>query len=226
MATRFYLPSTGTSAISPAFGAAWDTTTNADRIDMVTTRISSAMTTKNGAGNVAIDQQLLRQYISAALAAQTITGTIKGVARWVATNLGIGVPAIRVAKCASDGSGVTEILAVSQSTDTGVQPPGMPTSLTNRRFEQGSNDFLLDLSSTAVSAGDRLIVEIGYDDFSGNVSRFSSCRFGDASGSDLPEDETTTSDDNPWVEFSMDLAFDTGGGGGTILPQQIAHYYG
>jgi hypothetical protein len=169
------------------------------------------MTTKDGAANAATDHQLLRQYIlEEALAAQTITGTIKGVGRWISTTAGNGTPAIRVAKCASDGSGVTEILAIQNSSRLTV-PPATTTSLTNRRYEQGSSDFSLDLTSTAVSAGDFLIVEIGYLDNTTNTGRMASANFGDDSASDLPEDETTTTADNPWIEFSMDIAFDAGG---------------
>lgn len=212
MATRFYLPSTGTPGISPAFDAtAWPNTPNADRIDMVTTRISSAMTTKDGAGNAATTRQLLRQYISAALAAQTLTGTMKGQARYVGSAAGIGVPAIRVAKCNSDGSTVTEIFAAQFST-RGTAPPAMDTVLTNRKFEQGDADFVLDLASTGIDAGDRLIVEIGYTDTSTNTARFISVSFGDNSATDLAEDETTTTADNPWVEFSANISFQAGGG--------------
>lgn len=208
MATRFYLPSTGTADISPAFDASWDVTTNADRLAMVTTRINSAMTTKSGVGDTNINvDQLLRQYISAGLAAQTLSGTIKGNMRMVSSAIGNGVLAVRVAKCASDGSGVTEILAIQFSSDTGAAPPATAASLTNRRLEQGSNDFSLDLTSTSFSAGDRLIVELGYRDLSSNAARIVSTNFGDDAASDLPEDETTTTADNPWVEFSADITF-------------------
>lgn len=208
------MPSTGATSISPAFGAGWGTTTNADRLKMVRTRISSAMTTKNGAGNAAIDKQLLRQYIlEEALAAQTISGSIKGVMRCVSTNLGVGFLAVRVAICASDGTNVRELLSIQSSTNTGAQPPGFAVSLTNRRLEQGNDDFALDLTSTASNAGDFLIVELGYDDPSSNTGRFGSISFGDDSASDLPEDESTTTADNPWVEFTHNFTFDTGASG-------------
>lgn len=212
MSTRFYFPSTGTPSISPAFDASWETTTNADRRDMVTTRISSAMATLDGAGNSATTDQLLRQYISAALAAQTITGTIKGVVRCysVTGNAGVGRLAVRVAKCASDGSGVTEIRAITFSSGTGTPPAMADGTLRSRRFAQTESDFSLELTDTAVSAGDRLIVEVGYKDDSSNTSRRVGCSFGDDSSTDLAEDQTTTTADNPWVEFSMDISFDGG----------------
>lgn len=227
MATRFYFPSTGAPAVSPAFGGGWGTTTNADRRAMVTTRISSAMTEVSGAGNAAVDQQLLRQYVSSqALAAQTLSGSIKGQVRVRRGNFGGGDPgslAVRVAKCDSTGSTVTEILSV-QYTSRITTPPrlnGVDTA-TNRRFEQGSSDFALDLASTSIDAGDYLIVEIGYDDATSNTSRFVRATFGDDSSTDLAEDESTTAADNPWIEFSADISFDSGGGDYSVawLPRQ------
>lgn len=220
MTTRFYLPSTGTPSISPAFGAGWEVTTNADRRTMVTTRISSAMTTKDGAGTLNdAEEQLLRQYISSPLGAQTLSGTIKGQVRCT-QNLGDGAfaLAIRVAKCNSDGSSVTEILAVTY-TATGVdtKPPWFVASLTNRRFEEGTDDFNLNLASTGISAGDFLIVEIGVADRNNTVERFGQISFGDDSGTDLAEDETTTAANNPWVEFSADIVFD----GGAAVPKRL-----
>jgi len=228
VATRFYLPTTGTPSISPAYGSGWVQDPALARVDMVTTRISSAFA-NIGNGDVgdsrAAGDILLRQFISAALAAQTISGTIKGVLRGQC-NSGSGgsqVPTVRVAKCDSTGSSVTEILAITKS-DTEASPPGFvvtPTTYTNRRLEEGTDDFTLNLASTGVSAGDRLIVEIGwFHALQYTSSRFSRIEFGDNSASDLAEDETGTSQDNPWVEFSMDLAFD-GGGGAVVIPSRL-----
>jgi hypothetical protein len=210
--TRFYFPSTGAPAISPAFNAGWDTTSNADRIEMVTTRINSADTNKAGTGNAAVnDDHLLRQYVSSeALDAQTITGTIKGQVRGLASTAGTGTLEVSVSKCASDGSGVTEILAITFSSRVS-SPPFFGTTIANRRFEVTANVFSLTLTSTAVNAGDFLIVEIGYRDTTSNTSRFATLNFGDDSATDLPEDETTTTADNPWIEFSNTITFQTGG---------------
>jgi hypothetical protein len=215
MATRFYLPTTGTPAISPAVnGTSWpQSSLNFARITMVTARIGSAMATIAGTEDAATGNQIIRQFISASLSAQTISGTIKGAMRCLAVPSGSpGTLAVRVAKCASDGTGVTEIMAVQTSSDVTV-PPVPPTSgLTNRRLEQGSNDFTLELTNTGVNAGDFLIVELGYNDITTNTSRHFDISFGDDSVTDLPEDETTTTADNPWVEFSMDIGF----GGGPV----------
>lgn len=215
VATRFYFPSSGAAPVSPAYGAGWAHTSNADRLAMVTTRISSAMTDKAGVGTAATNEnQLWRQYVSSqALAAQTISGTVKGQVRVKTTSGDPGAVAIRVAVCSSDGSTVTELTSVQYSSRS-TTPPRMNgvTTLTNRRFEEGTSDFAVDLASTAVSTGDYLVVEIGWRDLTPNTGRWLTASFGDDSASDLPEDETTTTADNPWVEFSETITFAGGGG--------------
>lgn len=217
MATRFYLPSTGAAAASPAFNAGWVTTLNAARLAAVTTRISSAMSTVSGGNQSSAGNELLRQYVSAPLAAQTIIGTIKGQIRGVVNHSAPSARAcISISKCAGNGTNVVQLLAPVFSDDFDADALGGPVfpldgtlaALENRRFEQGLNDFALDLTSQAVSAGDRLIIEIGYSNNTAVSSRFAAMSFGDNSGTDLPEDETTTAANNPWVEFSMDISFE------------------
>jgi hypothetical protein len=213
MATRIYFPSTGTPSISPTADALWTVTTNADYRTAVTTRISSSMTDKAGAGDAATGFQLLRQYLIGPLAAQTITGAIKGQVRGMASVAGVGNLAVSVGKCNGSGTGVTQILAPTAADQAGsIQFTADPTK-TNRRFEHTTDDFSLELASTGVSSGDYLIIGVGYDDLSGNAGRFVTLVFGDDSGTDLAEDESTTAANNPWIEFSADLTFAGGGTG-------------
>lgn len=216
MATRLYLPSTGTPSVSPAFGSGWEVTTNADRRTAVTARISSAMTTKDGVGDATNTDQLLRQYIYGPLAAQTLDGTVKGVMRMASNtaNIGMGASAFRIAKCNGDGSTVTEIIAVTSSPEAAsAAPPATEgTTLENRRLEGSpANTFAITVPSTTIDEGDFLIVELGYKDNTTDTGRFVSISFGDDSATDLPEDETTTTADNPWVEFSDNITLSAGG---------------
>lgn len=179
------------------------------------------MTNKDGAGNAALAFQLLRQYISAPLAAQTLSGTLKGVFRMASnvTNIGVAAPAFRIAKCSADGSTVTEIKAVTESTlASSNAPPGTTgTTLQNRRLEQPPSDtFTITFSDMSISAGERLLIELGYRDNTTNTGRFGIINFGDNSGTDLPEDETTTTADNPWVEFSANISFAASGISGDL----------
>ena len=163
---------------------------------------------------------IVRQFVSSeALASQTISGTIKGQVRAYETHSGANCDlAVRVALCASDGTNVRELLAIKSEGNAAGNPVGgapefvvTPTTPTNRKFEEGAADYALDLTSTAADANDRLIVEVGYGMQTTSSTRRGILVFGDDSGTDLAEDETTTTANNPWVEFSMDITFAGGG---------------
>lgn len=215
MATRWYFPFTGAAAVSPTFGASWGVTTNAIRRALVTTRINSAVTAVAGVADAATGGQLLYQGVSAPLAAQTLTGSFKGQVFGVGVGGAPGSLAVRVAKCSNDGSTVTEIKAFTTSSQSGTgAPPDINTTAQNRRFEEGNDDFVLNFTDIAISDGERLILEVGYQDNSTNVSRSINLYFGDDSGTDLPEDETTTTATyNPWLEFTHDFTFQGAGSG-------------
>lgn len=221
--TRFYFPSTGAAAVSPAYGAGWVQDPAVDRRALVTTRISSAFAqvgTGDTGDTLGATNTILRQYVSAPLAAQTVTGTLKGQFRGKRAGSSDTISAtlaIRVAKVGVDGTTVTEIVAITGSTNTAAAPPifvTIATALTNRRLEVGDvDDFTIDVPSTGISAGERLIIEIGVVNNQYTSTRFAAVEFGDNSGSDLAEDETSTTQNNPWVEFTHTFTFDGGGGG-------------
>jgi hypothetical protein len=60
------------------------------------------------------------------------------------------------------------------------------------------------LTDVTCQDGDILVIEIGARSFNPN-NQSHSIEIGDASASDLPEDETTTSQFSPWIEFSANL---------------------
>jgi len=238
MATRFYLPSTGEPASSPTFGAGWADTAGATRREMVRSRISSAFAEADrGAGGAGATQfELIRQYVSSeTLQAQTLTGTIKGVIRARETHAGAQCDlAIRVAVCAGDGTNIRQVLAVTSEdavagagNNTGAAPEfnisaGTSADLQNRRFETGTATYDLTLTSTAIDAGDRLIVEIGYGDQSTSTTRYGIVECGDSHASDLAENQTGTDQYNPWVEFSADITF--GAAAENTIDQWMSRY--
>jgi plastocyanin len=78
-------------------------------------------------------------------------------------------------------------------------------NLRNAAYADGDT---VTASYTTVS-GDRLVVEVGYTNNAGATVE-GQCRYGAPTGTDLPEDETTTTSTNvPWVEFSNTITFQT-----------------
>lgn len=205
MATRWYFPSTGDAAISPAVDAAWEvegggTGTAFARNKLVTTKIASAMTTLTINDSNTDDQDIvMRQYVSDPIAAQTIAAQAielqMRVSETSASNNMFLTLGIRVVS--NDGTSVRgTILAVTRDNTEAA------TSLTNRRLTATSTEVI-------AQGGDRLVVEIG---MGGNPllatdQHDSSLRIGDADAADLPEDDTDTTDKNPWLEFPNNISF-------------------
>lgn len=202
MATRFYLPSTGAAAVSPAY-AAWNNTAEAaSRLKCVTTRISSAMANVSVFDDAysADYSRLWRQYVSDPIGAQTVIGTVKGQVRVYSDTAGMNHD--RVSLCikvvSNDGTTLRgTLLALGYYGATNEYA----LSLTNRTL---ANDDAL--SSVVASDDDRIVIEIGTQpSVAPGDEGLVYASFGDNSGTDLAEDETATAANNAWVEFSGDL---------------------
>jgi hypothetical protein len=145
---------------------------------------------------------LFRQYVSQPLeAGQTVTGSqaLKGqcrvAERATSCNLFFTV-GIRV--IASDGSTLRKLVIAPTRDATEAA-----TSLTNRQWTGTSA-----ATNYTTQAGDRLVIEIGMaGDPNAGSDHDSDMRLGDAAGSDLAEDNASTTDNRPWVELTDTLAF-------------------
>lgn len=214
MATRVYLPSTGAAGVSPAYGSAWEDTTSADRLRGVLTRISSAMATRAAPEPAAMtttaQDVLVRQYVLDPMDAQTLSGTVTGQhLALLSASSGNHYNQLVLRVVSQDGA--TE-RAVLYGGDTSTSNPGSasehdPVTTTNRTTPR-----LAVSPGTIVSygcaAGDRLVIELGYREFNTSSTTHSSTfTFGDDAASDLAVDETTTTQNNPWVELSMNVSF-------------------
>lgn len=207
MATRFYLPSSGAADVSPAYSSEWDNTGSASRLQLSRLRSGSAMADAaiTDATATANRDVLIRQYVSAPLSAQTISGTVKGYIRAIESSASDNLRAQVVIRVVSnDGSSVVGTLYAGDLT-TGTSDPTSEfdsATMRNREYPRGGAQAI---SSLAVSDGDRLVIEIGWrKHVAASVS--GTLRIGDADTSlDLAEDESSSSDYNPWIEFSGNL---------------------
>lgn len=221
--TRFYLSSTEAAPISPAFNTGmsfgiWNVTTGADRLKMSTTKDGSTMTSKtSGAvGAAATRLVLIRQYVSAPLAAQTITASsasdflrmqirsamssTSSSTGQLAVNLYVVTPAGAIRGILLDWAG------------TGTNLP--QTTLTNRGTASSTTGLkYTDWATTgniSVQDGDYLVFETGWAYTSGtNTTRTATQSFGSNNATDLPNDNSTTTANNPWIELSQTLTFYT-----------------
>lgn len=213
--TRFYLASTGTAPATPSGWLGWTDTTlaNATPLPMSTTKANTSMTTDSFApasGNPRTSANL--RWVSPALAAQTIDGTVGGVMKVrednnsLSATLAIGIKVIQ-----ADGSDRGTLLAVSASDDATTVPPEMPGtaagSAATRKFLDSAEDDSITLSSVSVTAGDYLVIEVGARTTAGTGGRSAYFTFGDNAGTDYPLADGDTDVENPWVEFTDTITF-------------------
>jgi hypothetical protein len=201
VATRYYLQASVTGAVSPTFSPAWTLTTSADRRTMLPAKVNNAIASKATTTTTAINDVLNRQFVGPPLqSGQTISGTVKGQLRGSESNAdNDGVAAIRI--FVADISGTVVQGTLLELTYPVLSGNEYTTSLVNR-----NTPISTSISSYTTQEGDRIVVEIGEHKYTGTVTARSVTQsFGDNSASDMSEDQTSTTANNPWVEFSTTL---------------------
>lgn len=204
-ATRLYLPHTAAGTpISPTPDAGWTDTSHLARTNATTTTGSDALTTLSYSYTSAGGAKyvLFMQYVSPALTAgQTITGSqsLKCQAR-ISTGTGGDfldtVLSIRVI----NGSTVKKVIKAATNDGNG----NSVTTLTNNQWTATS----AATNYTTVS-GDYLVIEIGLQYFTA-ATYTGNLNLGNNSATDLPENNSTTAADNPWVQLTDTLTFVAG----------------
>jgi len=197
--TRLYLPNTGAPEISPAFtlDSSWTATTGADRIKCVPTKISSVMTSKVQAapGTAANQKWLFRQYVSDPLSgAGTVFGVLFGQIRGLesAVNDNIDAISLKLLVVKSDATLRGTLLALANYGTVAE----LAIALTNKIIADGDG-----LTPVNFLDGDRIVAEIGLTNTTTGTSVSGTLSFGDDNATDLPEDETATAANNPWIEI-------------------------
>lgn len=198
---RLYFPSSaGSPGISPTPDAGWERTADMVRRVAVDTPSGSAMATASSASASTTGDILLAQYLYGPIATGfTLGGTVKGQIR--ASESGASADAraqIGIRVIAGDGSTVR---GTALALDNGALSSEFGAGLQNRRFPRGG---AVALTTVAGSAGDYLVIELGARKHQSNFTTVSLV-FGDNAGSDLAENETTFTANNPWIELSDGL---------------------
>lgn len=202
MATRFYLPLAAfTSDITPNISGNW---TNSGSSTVRQTKPNYTAGGAQTSMTVAVDNSsstastLFVRFVSEALAAQTISGNIRGQLRALVAST-TGCTAItKVVATIVNSSGTIRATLFNGSSGSST----IPTSLTNRFIPASTA-----LTSFACNTGDRLVFEVGLVRTAGTTARNGSLSFGYTSATDLPVDETTTATNNPWIEISNTVTF-------------------
>jgi len=208
LTTRLYLPASGASPINFSFAAGWEKTSGADRIQSYHEKTSTAMANKTCSENVSTNPYdvLARQYAYGPLAAQTISGTVRGIIRTLESNGAADFRAQLVIKIMDDDG--TTVRGTLLDFDTSALTSEFPSATAaSRMFPVAWTNVVL--TSQTAQAGDYLVIEIGIRSHNGaTTNRTATFRLGDT-GSDRTEDETATDDNAPWIEFDSKLILQT-----------------
>jgi hypothetical protein len=197
MPNKFYLPTGGAAPISPAFDTGWNINTNGDRISLSFSTGATALTSKTTAASASIGWNLQRQYVSPPMAAQTIAGFVSGQLRSNCSVAG-GVlsTALTIKYFSNDG---TVLRGTGLALKSGTS--AFTTTLTNRFIPNSGN-----LTSVALSEGDRIVIEVGARQNAAVSSTYTE-NFGNNAATDLAIEQTGTAALNPWISFSQSLKF-------------------
>lgn len=146
---------------------------------------------------------LQTQYVSPELMAQTVNGTFTGQFRWrLPSTLTTGQGWVYLRLINPDGT-----LAAEVGTATTINfPAGGGSSVpTNRSF------IPLTLTNVVITGGQRFLIELGWNHSGGSNSSLTAI-YADQNNrdlSDLPVDDLSTGNLNPWFEFSQKLRLQT-----------------
>ncbi len=210
MATKMYLPSTGTAPVTPSAWAGWSATAAGITRPFSITKGSTTMTTISAVDGITTGPTAMVRWVSPPLAAVTITGTWRYVARHATVQASGFVKGCAVLKVVSnDGTTVrgTLISRLSTSHTTNFNVSGALRNLMNPEWEG-----TIACTSVAASEGDRLVFEIGFYNQNASTDDFSfSC--GEDSATDCVFDDAGTAANNPWMELSQTLTFNAESGG-------------
>lgn len=196
--TTMYLNINNTRQATVTPNAGWNVTSGSACFYMESHKDNSTIASKTSGqvGAAAVRKCLIDQFITAPLAAQTITGNLDGQIRFnqssTSSTTGQGWVYVRLIK--SDNTVRTEVGSMTTT--------NLTTTLTNRTLVQ------LALGSLAVTAGDRMEIEIGWNESVGsNTTRTGTASRGSSSATDLAVDNTTTTANNPYIKFSNTVIF-------------------
>ncbi len=229
MATRFYLPGNAAPGVSPAFDAAWDFVSGADRSVLRggklfgITPVARASGTETSTSPVNV---LNRQFVSAPLVGdQTISGTVDAVARVYESNAAADMRSQMVVRVVSnDGLTVRGTLWAADNADTLRTEWPTSGSTVGKHFPQSG--VTGTLTPVNALAGDRIVVELGSRAHNTVATAYSNgIYFGD-SAVDFSGAESQNANASPWVEFSQTLVLESTAIVGGVAAQALTKTVG
>ena len=216
MATRFYFPADTAADVSPAFDSNWTTTASAVRRKLVATKGSSPIAIGSTISFGQTEFGLDRMYVSDPLGAQTLLGTafasMQLMTREFASTDNVDYVVTTIHVVSNDGSTVKHTLLGFTGWGTFGNEFINNATCRNNSAISGAWDFGTNGSAGAgndytIDDGDRLVLEIGYAlSTSSGTTPQAAAKYGE-NATDLPVNDTQTTDGAGWLEISQTLTF-------------------
>ena len=205
MATRIYLPSSGSAPVTPS---TWNFPYQAGTtytLPGLVKKGTTAFTSRTTAGGTTSGRLTgVMRYVIGPLSAVQISGTVNLVMR-VSESSGSANATLAVAvKIIQPGGADRSVLLAAVASDNPASPYEMTTSLNNKRAYNLTEVRPIPLTAQTPTAGDYLVIEIGFR-YGATTSYNIVHRHGDNSASDLADADSGTNDYAPWIDFSQTL---------------------
>ena len=215
MATRFYVTTRIPTREQFAYSTDWEFNTEdvERRQRMFPWRSSFSQVFDGGFEDSAVTVDgLVMQFVSPALAAQTITGTVAGVFLARENNSAANMQSQFIARVIAPDGTVRGTLVPASTAALSNEWLVSTTSSSwrNARFPVGSNGT--SVTSVAALDGDKIVIEVGFRAINTNATTFSGFLSygGGTTNSDLAQNDTSTQSAGyhfAWMEFSQNLTF-------------------
>lgn len=212
MATRLYFDRLVTSAYSPTVHANWNVTTGNTYVALLFGKVftaSSGTLTSGVTGAAAVRELLIQTMITPVLAAQTIASG-STISAQVKTNM----------SSTSSRTGAGKVYIRLMNEDGTIASEIGNAVTTNLTATNTNRTYSLTLGgNVTVTGGQRIVFEFGWRYLTGSdtATTGSINSLTGPAATDLPVDNTTTTANNPWIEFSQTLIVASGYSKGIML---------
>lgn len=207
MATRIYLPTTGTAPVTPStWNFPFVAGTNYTLPGKLVKSGTSHQNTTTATGTVSPRLTGVARYVIGPLSAVQISGIVNLAQRCSESNSGANTTLAIAIKIITPAGADRSVLLAAVGSDSAASPQELLTSLAVRRVWNLSEVRPIPLTAQTPTAGDYLVIEIGFRSAT-TTTRNIVQTWGDNNANDLPDADGGTNDYDPWVDFSQTLSW-------------------
>lgn len=210
MPTRLYFPNVTNTSIGAAPAAQWTIRSGAAGPGIAVrtkTAVAAGVVAVASSGGGVEEFIIQKRFLTEALPAQILGGTIKGVIKGIQNNAALNATyAIGIRVLSNDASTLKQVALNPVAPLPTAVPPELHTSTRPRVFRDSSGNTDITLGSVPIEENDRLEISFGYRNDASSGYTVTTI-FQDDVGVDLDHADGIETNQNAdlWVEFSQDI---------------------